>query len=128
MGLSALSSDGKQVATDSFTKAELLNNQFHSVFTNEKLSNIPIVNSPFPAMPDISFSSDSIFELLCELDPNKSPGPPSIALKHCAAEIASILQIIFTQSMSTGIVPSDWLTANITPVFKKNNRSNPSNY
>jgi len=55
-------------------------------------------------------------------------GIPSIVLKHCAAEIVSILQNIFTQSMSTGIVPSDWLTANIAPVFKKNDRSNPLNY
>ena len=30
--------------------------------------------------------------------------------------------------MSTATVPSDWLTANVTPIFKKNNRSNPSNY
>ena len=30
--------------------------------------------------------------------------------------------------MSTGTVPGDWLTANVTPVFKKNDRSDPSNY
>jgi len=132
VGVSTLSSDGKQV-TDSFDKAELLNNQFHSVFTNENLTDIPTVESsshPSP-MPDISISTEGIFKLLSELDTNKSPGPdeiPSVVLKHCAAEIAPILQIIFTQSMSTGTIPSDWLTANVTPVFKKNDRSNPSNY
>ena len=34
VGVSTLSSGGKQV-TDSFEKAELLNSQFHSVFTDE---------------------------------------------------------------------------------------------
>jgi len=130
VGVSTLSSDDKQV-TDSFEKAEILNNQFHSVFTNENLSNIPTPESLHPSMPDISFSTEGIFKLLCELDITKSPGPdaiPSIVLRHCAAQIAPILQVIFTQSMSTGIIPGDWLTANVTPVFKKNDRGNPSNY
>ena len=35
-GVSSLSSGGKQV-TDSFEKAELLNSQFHSVFTDDNL-------------------------------------------------------------------------------------------
>ena len=30
--------------------------------------------------------------------------------------------------MQTGHVPSDWVTANVTPVFKKGNRNEPSNY
>jgi len=28
----------------------------------------------------------------------------------------------------TGTVLGDWLTANVIPIFKKNDRSNPSNY
>ena len=82
-------------------------------------------------MPEISFSTEGILKLLCELDTNKSPGPdeiPSVVLKQCSAEIAPILQVIFTQYMSTETVPGDWLTANVTPVFQKNDRSNPSNY
>ena len=30
-----------------------------------------------------------------------------------------ILEVIFKQSLNTGELPSDWLTANIYPVFKK---------
>ena len=61
----------------------------------------------------------------------KSSGPdniPSWILKECADEIAPILQIIFTQSLNTHTLPQDWLTANITPVFKKGDCSKPSNY
>ena len=47
----------------------------------------------------------------------------SYILKSCSAEIAPI-----KQSLNTGELPSDWLTAHICPVFKKGNRSAPSNY
>ena len=94
------------VITDSFEKAEILNNQFH-LYTNENLSDIPTPEFLHPSMPNVSFSTEGIFKLLCELDITKSPGPdaiPSIVLTHCAAQIAPILQVIFTQSMSTGII------------------------
>ena len=82
-------------------------------------------------MPNISFHVEGIYKLLNNLNIYKSPGPdeiPTRILKFCATEIAPILQIIFTQSMTTGNLPDDWLTANITPVYKKGNRSTPLNY
>ena len=82
-------------------------------------------------MPAISITSNGIKNLLCNLDPNKAMGPDKISpyiLKYCAAEISPILQIIFTQSLNTRELPSDWLKANICPIFKKGNRSSPSNY
>ena len=60
-----------------------------------------------------------------------SPGPdglPSYIFKYCVSEIAPILQVLYTQSLSTGNLPGDWLTANITPVYKKCSQSIPSNY
>ena len=30
--------------------------------------------------------------------------------------------------MNSGILPRDWLSANITPIYKKNDRTNASNY
>ena len=82
-------------------------------------------------MPAISISTQGICNLLCNLDASKAMGPDRISpyvLKYCAAEISPILQIIFMQSLNTGQLPSDWLRANICPVFKRGNRSTPSNY
>ena len=65
------------------------------------------------------------------VDPSKSAGPdniPSRILKLCAAEVSPFLQFIFTQSLNEGILPSDWLKANITPIYKKGDRSVPANY
>ena len=62
---------------------------------------------------------------------HKASGPdciPAYVLHHCATEIAPILTVIFTQSLDTGEVPSDWLRANVIPIFKKGDKHNASNY
>ena len=82
-------------------------------------------------MSSISFSAHGIQLLLENLVPGKVPGCdglPTYIFKYCASEIAPIFQVLYTQSFSTGTLPGDWLTANITPVYKKGSRSIPSNY
>ena len=62
---------------------------------------------------------------------NKASGlnhiPPYI-LENCAKEISSVLKVIFTESFTTGNLPSDWLTANVCPIYKKGRRDDASNY
>ena len=72
-----------------------------------------------------------ISRILEKLLSNKAPGPdeiPVYILKLCNEEIAPVLQIIFTQSFKDQNLPSDWLMANIVPIFKKGNRNLASNY
>ena len=81
-------------------------------------------------MPPIIISIEGIEAILTELDTNKSAGPDQIAsyiLKHCANEVATTLQVIYNQSLYSEQLPSDWLMANITPVFKKGNQSCSTN-
>ena len=40
----------------------------------------------------------------------------------------AILQVILIQSMNSEAFPDDWLSANITTVYKKNDRGNVLNY
>ena len=78
----------------------------HAVFTNEDLSNIPIMTSD--ATPSISFSAHGIQVLLENLVLGKAPGPDGLTtyiFKHCASKIAPILQMLFTQSLNTGTLP-----------------------
>ena len=82
-------------------------------------------------MPSIIISIEGVQNLLESFDVAKAPGPdgiPTRILKLCAAEIAPILTVIFVQSLSSSQIPKDWLTANITPIFKKGDRGDPSNY
>ena len=66
-----------------------------------------------------------------ELNLNKSPGPdqiPKQLLKCLAEDIAPYLVIIYQKSLHLGEVPTDWKVANITPIFKKGDRSDLGNY
>ena len=108
------------------------NKQFQSVFTKENLSNIPECSGlPITPLLNDPISVDGVKKLLSTLDPSKSCGPdniPARILKFCCDEIAPVLTVIFTQSLNSGNLPEDWLTANVTPIFKKGDRANPSNY
>ena len=69
--------------------------------------------------------------MLTCIDPKKANGPDAIpcrVLKETADVIAPFLQLLFTQSLETGKLPSDWLKANITPIFKKGSKHLPVNY
>ena len=50
-------------------------------------------------------------------------------LKKCATSLALPLSLIFTKTLSTGIVLELWKTAHILPVFKRKGSINgPKNY
>ena len=130
-GVAPLNVNGTLI-NNSKDKAEALNYQFQSVFTQEDLLHLPSCGDPlYSSMSNISISVDGVLNLLKTLDTKKASGPdgiPARILKLCAEEIAPILTVIFVQSLDSGHIPKDWLSANITPVFKKGDRSKPNNY
>ena len=129
--LSPLKDNGILVS-DSKGQANILNNQYQSVFTDEDIVNMPTLPpSTTPTMEDIVCTPRGIQKLLVGLNPNKAKGPdnlPPRVLKECAPEIAPILTHIFNKSISSGVLPNDWRTANISPIFKKGERYKASNY
>ena len=120
------------LVTDDTQKAEALNTQFKSVFTIEQDGPLPDKGpSPHPTMPEISITTSGISKLLQNLNIHKAMGPDQInakILRELQDILAPTLEIIFNHSLNTGIVPSDWKMANITPLFKKGDRSQPNNY
>ena len=62
---------------------------------------------------------------------HKSTGPdciPARLLKELSMELAPALTHIFQASLQQGRIPTKWEKANVVPIFKKSNRSLPSNY
>jgi hypothetical protein len=120
------------LVNDSKGKAEILNRQYSSVFTEEDLTHTPdLGDSPLPTMASFTITTPGVQKLLAELDPNKACGPDELRpkiLKELASPLAPILASIFNKSINSGSVPNDWKLANITPIFKKGERFKPSNY
>ena len=113
-------------------KAEILNDQFVSVFTQEGDSLLPdLGNSPFPDAPPIKITINGVRKLMQGLNPHKASGPDSISsrfLKEMAHPLSPALALIFQASLDQGRVPDEWRTANVSPIFKKGDKSTPSNY
>ena len=118
---------------DSKAKANILNQQFKSVFTkenkNEKLPEMKGVK--YESMKDINIETHGIEKLLKNINTKKACGPDMISnsvLKECAKEIAPVLSHIFQLSIDTGELPKDWRNANVSPIFKKGDRHTAANY
>ena len=85
----------------------------------------------YPTMPEICINQNGIIKLLSNLRPDKAAGPDEIrpiVLKELRLEIDPIIQLIFERSLATGELPSDWTKANVSPIFKKGDKSDPANY
>ena len=131
-GAAPLRGNDGLIYSDSNNKADILNTQFKSAYTQEDQSSLPdLGQSSTPSMPDISISFKGVHKLLSELKIHKTAGPDSISprlLRKVADSIAPARIRIYQASLDTGTVPTDWRTANIVPIFKKGDKSKASNY
>ena len=119
--------------SDSATKANILNEQFSSVFNRgEDATTIPnLGRSPYPAVGKITVTKNGVYKLLTALEPHKASGPdhlPARLLKELATELSPIYTLLFQASLDQSIIPDDWKTANVVPIYKKGDQSKPENY
>ena len=128
--------DNNEAITDN-EKAAMLNSFFSSVFTKEfeDLNNFPHTNSHQYTEPlsNISITTEQVYCKLRSVKSFKSPGPdkfhPKIlteAAKQLSVPLCKLC-LIFSKSLD-GFLPSDWKVANVIPIFKKGERSQPGNY
>ena len=93
--------NGQSFITNSYTKANLLNKFFHSVFAAEnELNPLHVSRSYVPPnyFNNIQLSTCEVASVLKRLDPNKASGPngiPNRLLKNVADEIAPSLCSVF---------------------------------
>ena len=76
-------------------------------------------------------SETEILRFLSNLTISKASGLDQISakvLKIAAPSIAPSLTLIFNQSIRTGIFPSDWKVARVTPIYKSGGKFCMSNY
>ena len=72
-----------------------------------------------------------IIDAISEISASSAPGPDGIQAsfwKKCAIELAVPLQMLFIQSLESGIIPECLKRAAIVPIYKSGDKSQPSNY
>lgn len=114
--------------------SELFSSYFHSTFIQNNISN----NNPYPSdilsvcdISSIEVRTGEIERFLKSLDLSKSAGPdelPAVFLSNCASELTVPIAILFSRSLTEGVVPLRWKLAFISPIHKKGSKDQVGNY
>ena len=83
------------------------------------------------SLDNITFRPKNVRKQLRRLKPDKATGPdriPTRVLKECAAELATPLSHLFHLCFRRGKFPSQWKEALVTPVHKRDSKSDPTKY
>ena len=114
-------------------KANILNHQYHSVYTREDPSSATPDSdgTPLPDMDNITVTEQGVKKLLLKSNQQKATVTimiPARILRECSEELAPILTIVLNRTLQTGCVLEDWKQANVSAVFKKGQQYDPANY
>lgn len=130
-----LNGKDKEIVAQDVEVASLLNDYFISVFN--KKDNIETteakedISSQTKGLEKIDITQGDVSRAIGEFKVNKSPGVDKISSTY-ALKIKDIvsepLALLFNKSLMNKEIPMDWKKANITPIFKKGDRSNMENY
>ena len=128
-----ITENGNQIDNE-VEMANVLNGFFSTVFTTEDVQNslpMPEPQAQGRTLPDFIVTENEILTVMNSMNVNKTPGPDKISprlLKEAKNELVKPLTIIFNKTLQAGKVPQEWKLANVTPIFKKGNKSLPANY
>jgi hypothetical protein len=117
--------------TDPECKADLLQRAFVS---NYSLDNGRLPSSSQHASGNLSriyFSPAFVRRAIKKLNVNAKGGPdgiPPAFFSNCCEELSYPLSLLFTLSFEHSMVPDVWLKSFITPIFKKGNPCDSTNY
>ena len=103
--------------------ASVLNDYFVSVFNNDDDARTAVPNTYNYAnvLSNLLISSDTVKKKINNLKISSAPGPDQITprfLKLNVDAMSHALAILFNKSLQTGLIPADWKSANVTPIFK----------
>ena len=136
-GVGPLLNAAKKLISAPLEMAELLSEQYSSVFSTPVYDNIseyslfPDVSDTNQGIYDIVFSDAELADAMNELSPNAAPGPdgfPAILLKRCRNALSSPLAKIWRNSLKQGEIPEVCKSAFITPIHKGKSKAVPKNY
>lgn len=133
-GIPSVMQYGQASVSDPRDICNIFSDYFASVFEPDcsYAGSVDVNNSINPdTLHLIQFSQNDIEQIFLNLEINKSCGPDGISplfIKRCAHALAYPLSLIYNKSLRTGIFPSYWKLAYVTPIFKSGDKSLAQNY
>ena len=125
---------GNSFITVDAKRADLLNKQYCSVFSNPTKDTPPVNSLPAEIFKDdVDAQQNGVLKLLKSVKSHKATGPDGISarfLKEFNDKITSAFTHLYRNSLKQGTLPKDWLHATIVSVYKGGNkdRSAAENY
>ena len=126
IGVSPLRDNKGKVHTTDKEKANILNTEFTSVFSNDDAFTPTMTSTRSRSMPEITITINGVKNLLEKIDPDKASGPDMVSakfLKEVATEISHALTLLFNASILQSIIPTDWKEAFIQPTYNGGEQS-----
>ena len=125
------------VTTDPGSIANLLQDQFKSVFSDPNAPGLKDPTFPTPNVTepleddDFVLTNADVIGVIKDIPNDSASGPdgiPVVLLKNCAESLCEPIRILWEESFSRNVVPAFYKRANISPLFKKGDRSRAKNY
>ena len=115
--------------------ANSLQKQYESVFSDpnrhDKILHNADISCSNPNIADNEFSKEDIESAIDEIDRDAATTEndiPASVLKECKNTLSYLIYLIWKKSFDTETIPSDMKIQGINPIFKKGDKSDPSNY
>ncbi len=126
--------DRGNIVVDDASKANVFNQLFvNNATIDDTGKELPVVDIPLdiPTIEHIDITLTDVRDQLSTLNPSKSYGPDGVGprlLKELKQVVAPPLLHLFKESMRQRKVPGTWKQANVVPLYKKGDKSDPNNY
>ena len=130
--ITALRTSDNKIVEEDKDIVEVQVDYFSTVYTSYKGEQMPEMQEMTEAkLDDIQITPEMVEAKLKKLNENKSSGSDVFhpyVLKETAQEMSLPLSLIYQKLLNEGVCPDEWKCANVTPIHKKGDRTDPGNY
>ena len=126
-----LLNNSKELITDKKKMADMLQEQYKSVFSTPLETYETLQRKTNTVLEDIDFNESDVIEAISSISTNAAPGPdgfPAILLKNSKEQLAKPLKTFWRKCIDMGITIDIHKNNNITPIYKGGDQGDPSNY
>ncbi len=121
-GLPSAMHDESTLVTSDLDKATLFNNFFVSVHSKTVPVQLPL-NQPSSVGNYMDVTESDVLAALSRLDPSKATGIGPKVLKTCSVALCPLISYLFTMSLKSSRIPSEWKKHRIVPIFKSGDKT-----